>query len=149
MKKVIALFMACWLPCLQAEEKLTEKFGDAELRVIRTKVRFSTLIVLPEGEEIAEVTCGDKEFWVIEGKDNAVFVKPAKEGALTNVNVISKSKTIYSFLVQEISKPGGSTKEKPDLKVVLAGDELPKLRRDKENLEEALLRTERSLNDLK
>jgi type IV secretory pathway VirB9-like protein len=68
---------------------------------------------------VSEVICGDTDYWVIEGRDNAVFIKPAKEGARTNVNVIAKSKTIYSFMVQEITKPG--SKEQPDVKILLAG----------------------------
>ena len=113
-----------------------------------TQIRFTTLIELPEAETILEATCGDKEYWVIEGKDGIVYVKPAKEGALTNVNVISKSKAVYSFLVQEISR-SGNTKDKPDLKVLLGSDDLPKLKKDKENLEAVLAKTEKALNDLK
>ena len=148
MKRMLALLLICGLPYLQAQKKPTvERLGESDLLMVKTKVRFSTLIVLPEGEEISEVTCGDKDYWVIEAKDNAVFVKPAKEGAVTNVNVIAKSKTIYSFLVQEISKPG--SKEKPDLRVLLAGDEVTKLRKDKMNLEELLARTELAANETK
>jgi hypothetical protein len=139
----------CCLSIAAADKKDTlVRFGDSDLPVIRTKLRFTTLIVLPEGEEISEVTCGDKEYWVIEGKDGIVYVKPAKEGALTNVNVISKSKAVYSFLVQEISR-SGNTKDKPDLKVLLGSDDLPKLKKDKENLEAVLAKTEKALNDLK
>lgn len=145
MKKAIALSVLCLATCLPAEKKnAIQRFGENDLQTIKTKVRFTTVILLPDGEEIAEVTCGDKEYWVIEGRDGFVYVKPAKEGALTNVNIITKSKTVYSILVQEISKPGGSTKEKPDLKVVLGADELTKLKKDKENLEELLLRSERT-----
>ena len=148
MKNMFALLVICGLPCLHAQKKpAVERLREGDLLMVKTKVRFSTLILLPEGEEISEVTCGDKDYWVIEAKDNAVFVKPAKEGAMTNVNVIAKSKTIYSFLVQEISKPG--SKEKPDLKVSLAGDELTKLRKDRTNLEELLARTELAANETK
>lgn len=146
--KRLVVGLLCWLVCLQAADvKGVERLGEKDLLLVKTKVRFSTLILLPEGEEIAEVTCGDKDFWVVEAKDNAVFIKPAKEGALTNVNVIAKSKSIYSFLVQEISKPG--TKDKPDLKVLLDVDPLTKLRKDKENLEALLARNDGELADLK
>jgi hypothetical protein len=132
-----------------AEQKpLIQRFGDSDLPVVHTKIRFTTLILLPEGEEIASVTCGDKEFWVIEDRDNIVFVKPSKEGATTNVNIVSKRKAIYSFLVKEVSKQGKGT-EKPDFKVVLEADQISKLRRDKEELEEALARSEKSVEELK
>jgi hypothetical protein len=124
-----------------------QRLGESDLPVVKTKMRFTTLIVLPEGEEISEVTCGDREYWVIEGKDGIVYVKPSKEGAQTNVNVVSKTKVVYSFLVQEISRTGNS-KDKPDLKVTLGGDDSGKLRKDKENLEEALTRTEHALKEV-
>ena len=147
MTKTIAILLLGTLGCVAADKKNSvQRFGDADMPLIRTKVRFTTLILLPEGEEISEVVCGDKEYWVIEGKDSIVYVKPAKEGVSTNINIVSKNKTVYSFLVQEISKPG--SKEKPDLKVVLGGDETTKLRKDKENLEELLMRSEKSVKEL-
>lgn len=148
MKKAIALCLLSSALSFPVEKKSTmQRYGENDLQTIKTKVRFTTVILLPDGEEISEVTCGDREYWVIEGKDGFVYVKPAKEGAVTNVNIISKNKTVYSFLVQEISKPG--SKEKPDLKVVLATDELSKLKKDKENLEELLLRSERTAKDVR
>ena len=92
----------------------TISYHARDLVALRAKVRYTTMIVLPEGEDILEVTCGDKEFWVIEGKDGIVYVKPAKEGVQTNVNVVSKSKVVYSFMVQEITKPGAKDKDKPE-----------------------------------
>jgi len=116
-----------------------QRSGEADFTVIQTKMRFTTLILLPVGEEIADVICGDKDYWVIEGRDNIVYVKPSKEGARTNVNIVSKNKVVYSFLVQEVTKPGG--REKPDLKVVLGEDELVRAKRDNEKLTEALTKT--------
>ena len=98
MKRMLALLLICVLPDLQAQKKPTvERLGESDLLTVKTKVRFSTLIVLPEGEEISEVTCGDKDYWVIEAKDNAVFVKPAKEGAMTNVNVMPRVRPSTHF----------------------------------------------------
>jgi hypothetical protein len=146
-KKLIATCVIGSIMCVAAEKKnAIQRFGDADLPVIRTKMRFTTLVVLPDGEEIAEVICGDKDYWVIEGRDSMVYVKPSTEGAFTNINVISKSKTVYSFLVQEISKAG--SKEKPDLKVILAAEETTKLKKDRENLEEALHQSERTVKEL-
>jgi type IV secretory pathway VirB9-like protein len=39
----------------------------------------TTMIVLPEDEEILDVICGDKDFWVISATHNMAHVKPAKE----------------------------------------------------------------------
>src|SRR6202165_6306274 len=84
---------------------------------LQTRLRYTTMIVLPEGEEILDVVCGDKDFWVISATQNIAHVKPAKEGAATNLNLVTASGTIYSFLLSE--KNGSGT---PDLKVYVNGD---------------------------
>src|SRR5437879_10040818 len=43
------------------------KYSKEDIVPVRAKLRFSTLIVLPEDEEILDFTTGDKEFWVING----------------------------------------------------------------------------------
>ena len=47
------------------------------------------MIVLPEGEEILDVICGDKDFWVVSATQNMAHVKPAKEGVATNLNLVT------------------------------------------------------------
>lgn len=84
---------------------------------LQTRLRYTTMIVLPEGEDILDVICGDKDFWVISATQNIAHVKPAKEGAATNLNLVAASGTVYSFLLSE--KNGSGT---PDLKVYVNGD---------------------------
>jgi type IV secretory pathway VirB9-like protein len=84
---------------------------------LQTRLRYTTMVVLPEGEEILDVICGDKDFWVISSTHNIAHVKPAKEGAATNMNLVTASGTVYSFLLTE--KNGAST---PDLKVYVNAD---------------------------
>ena len=84
---------------------------------LQTRLRFTTMIVLPDDEEIMDVVCGDKDFWVISAAQNIAHVKPAKEGAATNLNLVTASGTVYSFLLSE--KNGSGT---PDLKVYVNGD---------------------------
>jgi hypothetical protein len=134
---------------LRAEKKITvQRFGDGDLIPLRTKLRFTTLVVFPEGEEIAEVTCGDKEYWVIDGSDNILHVKPAKEGAVTNLNVVLKSKAVYSFLLREITGPKNS-KDLPDLKVEIGGTDPERQMREREMLEAALARAEQMVKETK
>ena len=53
---------------------------------VNAKLRFTTMIVLPEAEEILDFVCGDKDFWVISGAQNLAYVKPAKaRPALTDL----------------------------------------------------------------
>ena len=64
------------------------------------------MIVLPDGEEILDVICGDRDFWVISATHNIAHVKPAKEGAATNLNLVTASGAVYSFLLTEKSGTG-------------------------------------------
>jgi type IV secretory pathway VirB9-like protein len=84
---------------------------------LQTRLRYTTMVVLPEGEEILDVICGDKDFWVITSTQNIAHVKPAKEGAATNLNLVTASGEVYSFLLTE--KNGASM---PDLKVYVNAD---------------------------
>lgn len=85
---------------------------------LSTRVRFTTMIVLPDGEEILDVICGDRDFWIISAADNVAHVKPAKAGAETNLNLVTARGTIYSFLLSE-----KSDKSQPDLKVYVVAEQ--------------------------
>src|SRR5262245_45183350 len=69
------------------------------------------MVVLPENEEILDVICGDKDFWIISAAQNIAHIKPAKESAATNLNLVTSSGTVYSFLLTERASSS------PDLKV--------------------------------
>ena len=90
--------------------------SERSLIPLNTKIRYTTMIVLPEGEEILDVVCGDKDFWVISATQNIAHVKPAKEGAATNLNLVTASGMVYSFLLTE-----GKTTQ-PDLKLYVTAD---------------------------
>jgi len=91
--------------------------SERSLIELQTRLRYTTMIVLPESEEILDVICGDKDFWVISATENIVHVKPAKAGAATNLNVVTASGMIYSFLLTEKNGEGS-----PDLKVYVNAD---------------------------
>ena len=90
--------------------------SDRSLIELQTRLRYTTMIVLPEHEEILDVICGDRDFWVISAAQNIAHVKPAKEGAATNLNLVTSSGTVYSFLLTE--QKGAAT----DLKVYVTPD---------------------------
>ncbi len=77
------------------------------------------MILLPDGEEILDVVCGDRDFWVISATHNIAHVKPAKEGAATNLNLVTASGTVYSFLLTE------NKGAQPDLKIYVTSDDPP------------------------
>jgi hypothetical protein len=149
MKTILVFFAACLAIGAQTQKVMLQKFGENDLLVIRTQKNFSTLIEFPANQGILEATCGDKEFWVIEGKGRFLNVKPAKEGITTNLNVLVEGDIIYSFLLKEVSRPGGTKEGTADFRItVRTVDELTKLRKDKDDLEEAIVRGERALKDL-
>ncbi|HET6929180.1 MAG TPA: TrbG/VirB9 family P-type conjugative transfer protein [Candidatus Acidoferrum sp.] len=90
------------------------KYAKEDIVPVHAKLRFSTLIVLPEDEEILDFTTGDKEFWVINGAHNLCYVHPAQAGIRSNLNLITASGHVYSFLLTEISNQPNA---EPDLKL--------------------------------
>jgi type IV secretion system protein VirB9 len=102
-------------------------YHDRDVVALHAKVRYTTLIVLPENDEVVEVTCGDKETWAINARGSLVSAKPAKARRETNLNVLTSRGQIYAFLLTEISDAHGD----PDLIVYLErenGDAAPRER---------------------
>lgn len=90
------------------------KYGQNDIVPVRAKLRFSTLIILPEKEEILDFTTGDKEFWIINGAHNLCYIHPAQAGIRSNLNLITATGHVYSFLLEEVSKEPSA---EPDLKI--------------------------------
>ncbi len=92
----------------------TVTYHETDIIPISTEIRFTTLIELPKEESILEVTCGDKDYWPVNWTGNLAYVKPAKPGGKTNINLITASGNVYSFLASEVSQdPNGHA----DLKI--------------------------------
>jgi type IV secretory pathway VirB9-like protein len=92
------------------------KYGQDDIVTVHAKLRYSTLIVLPENEEILDFTTGDKDFWIINGAHNLCYIHPAQAGIRSNLNLITASGHVYSFLLEEISN---EPNVEPDLKVFI------------------------------
>ena len=90
---------------ITAQEAPILRLTHAEDRItrIQTRVRHTTVIVLPSNENILDFVVGDSEYWHLTGAANLAFLKPIAEGVKTNVALISESGRIYSFLVAERS----------------------------------------------
>ena len=95
-------------------------YSQTDIVPINAKIRFSTLIVLPADEEILDYTTGDKEFWIINGAHNLCYLHPAQAAIRSNLNLITASGHVYSFLLTEISNQAGQA---PDLKVFVSPKE--------------------------
>jgi type IV secretory pathway VirB9-like protein len=90
--------------------------SDRSVVSVATRVRYTTMIQLPDDEEILDVVCGDRDFWVISATRHIAHIKPAKEGASTNLHLVAASGRVYSFLLTE------QKASPPDLKVYVAAD---------------------------
>ena len=112
---LVVLFFLC-LPRLAAatDGARVVEYSREDIVPIHAKLKFSTLIILPEDEEILDFTTGDREFWIIDGAHNLCYVHPAQADIRSNLNLITASGHVYSFLLTEISS---DPKAEPDLKV--------------------------------
>src|SRR5258708_38737194 len=96
------------------------KYSKEDIVPVHAKLRFSTLIVLPDDEEILDFTTGDRQFWIIKRAHNLCYVHPAQAGIRSNLNLITASGHVYSFLLTEISSDASV---QPDLKLFVAPTE--------------------------
>jgi type IV secretion system protein VirB9 len=92
------------------------RYADEDVVLLLSHLRFTTMIVLPPDERILDFVCGDKEFWIVNGNENLAYIKPARAGAQSNLNLITATGKVYSFLLTEVSEARGRT---PDLKVYI------------------------------
>src|SRR5580704_1012429 len=83
----------------------TVKYSQQDVIAVRAKLRYSTLIVLPQDEDILDFATGDKDFWIIH---------PAQAGIRSDLHLITASGHVYSFLLTEISN---EPTVEPDLKL--------------------------------
>ena len=115
--RVPTLIVLLSIPALPALGQPTREVSYNSRSVVRidAKLRMTTMLILPESEEILDFVCGDKDYWIISGGQNLAYVKPAKAGATTNLNLVSASGQVYSFLLVEGSP-------NPDLKVYVTPD---------------------------
>src|SRR5258708_31531131 len=118
MRKAITVVFLAVLAALsaaaQTREGRTVKYAAKDIVLIKAKLRYTTLIVLPQNEKILDFVTGDKDFWVVEGTQNFCYIKPAKQGTSTDVTLITASGNVYSFLVKEVGES-----DDPDLKVFI------------------------------
>lgn len=110
----VFVFLCPFLPAHAEIAARVVKYSETDIIPIRAKIRFSTLIVLPVDEEILDFTTGDKDFWIINGTHNMCYLHPAQAGIRSDLNLVTASGHVYSFLLSEISKESDS---EPDLKV--------------------------------
>ena len=98
----------------------TVVYHPRDLVPVRAKLHYTTLLILPDGDDVVEATCGDKDVWIVNVRGALVSVKPAKAGAETNLNLVTTSGQVYAFVLTEVSDPKG---QDPDFTVYLESDD--------------------------
>src|SRR5262249_4872703 len=78
---------------------------------LRAKVHGLTIIRLPEHETIVDVTCPDKDLWIVNGHDRDVYVKPTVIGSHTDLGILTASDTLYAFTLQEVTNVPGAERD--------------------------------------
>jgi type IV secretory pathway VirB9-like protein len=113
---VFFVVMMCFTSPAAAQSAREVSYTPQSVVQLHAKLRFTTMVILPEGEQILDFVCGDKEFWIVSGGQNLAYIKPAKAGASTNLNLVTASGHVYSFVLTEGTGD-------PDLKVFVTADE--------------------------
>lgn len=111
-----ATSLVLWSGLAEAQVTREVSYNAQSVVHLNAKLRFTTMIILPEQERILDFVCGDKEFWVVSGAQNLAYVKPAKAGASTNLNLVTAAGNVYSFFLTEGAPDA-------DLKVYVVPDE--------------------------
>ena len=111
---LLVTVFAALVPILLYVVELEARASSSVLRVqehedaivqVKTRVRHTTVLVLPPGENILDFVVGDAEYWHLTGSAHVAFLKPLSKKAETNVALVCESGRIYSFLVSEQPDP--------------------------------------------
>lgn len=97
-----------------AEMVRTISYSERDIPTIHGKLGYTTVFVLPKNEKVLDFLLGDKEAWTVNGADgtNFAYLKPSKAGNRTNLNLVTASGNVYTFLLVE-------GEGNPDLKVFI------------------------------
>ncbi|MDE2963048.1 MAG: TrbG/VirB9 family P-type conjugative transfer protein [Acidobacteriota bacterium] len=99
-----AFLVACWtlLPGVATGSGVLRiKERQDQIVEIRTKVRHTSVLVLPKTENILDFVVGDSDYWHLSGAANLAYLKPIATGVRTNVTLVCASGRIYAFLASE------------------------------------------------
>lgn len=107
-------------PLVHPRGARTVIYHSRDLVPIRAKLHYTTLLMLPDGDDVVEATCGDKDVWIVNVRGALVSVKPAKAGAETNLNLVTTSGQVYAFILTEVSN---AKDQDPDFTVYLEPDD--------------------------
>ena len=80
----------------------TVPYSPQDIISVNTHLRFITVIILPMGEKVVDAYCGDSDFWKVDTVENLIYVKPTKARISTDLTLLTKSGTLYTFYLREV-----------------------------------------------
>ena len=66
-------------PAAQTPGVLRVQSQPDQIVEVRTKTRHTTVLVLPQGENILDFVVGDSDYWHLSGSANLAYLKPLDE----------------------------------------------------------------------
>jgi type IV secretion system protein VirB9 len=122
---LFGIFVLTTHPAAQSDDTPTRmartvRYQSRDVIALRAKLRYTTLIVLPDGTDVMDVTCGDKDAWIVNARGPWLSVKPARAGIETNLHVLTTDGQVYAFVLTEISHTKGL---EPDLTIYIEPEE--------------------------
>ena len=102
---VLSFIVLAALPAVaETGSARTVKYSQQDIVSVRAKVRFSTLIVLPQNEEILDYATGDKEFWIINGAHNLCYIHPAQAWDMQQSETHDRPQPRLSVLADRVQR---------------------------------------------
>lgn len=89
------------------------KLSPKTIVTVNAKVGYTTMIVLPPAEPLADFVWGDSVGWSVSEIGNILHVTALKPGGETNLNIVMPDSTVFTFVLKEGVK-GATT----DLQIV-------------------------------
>ena len=84
--------------------------GEERIPRLHTRVRHTTVIVLPAGERILDFVAGDSEYWHLTGSANVAYLKPLAEDLTVLIRADEESLLKYLTDIMDACRKNGLNK---------------------------------------
>lgn len=120
MKRLLLVLLLLGAPAAPAVAQTPPAAVDARLRTIpydagqvfrlRVATGYQSTLILSPQERVENVAVGDSDGWqvTLNGRGDALFVKPLRQNSATNMTVITDAR-VYNFELSSAYAPGADT----------------------------------------
>ena len=92
-----------WMGCAVLAVAGGAAAQDREPRIVTTRVRHVSTIVLPATDTIVDVIAGDGEYWDVSASAHVAFIRPLMAGAESNLVILTAAGAVIPLVVVERS----------------------------------------------